>query len=116
MDLLETQNWFGEFGEVTIDSLYPATSQCARGAERKMWWLAEEELRESTERAFEAYDAPLENMTAFKYLGRVMTAGDDDWTAVLGNLWKARKSWGQLLRILIREGVDLKVLGHFSRR
>ena len=29
---------------------------------------------------FEAYGAPLENVTAFKYLGRLMTAGDDDWT------------------------------------
>ena len=76
----------------------------------------EEELIEITERAFEAYGAPLENMTKFKYLGQVMTAGDDNWSAVLGNLWKARKNWWRLSRILIREGADPKVLGHFSRR
>ena len=50
----------------------------------------------------EAYGAPLENVRAFKYLRQVMTAGDDDWHAVVGNLCKARKSWGRLLRILIR--------------
>ena len=71
-------------------------------------------MREITERAFEAYDAPLENMTAFKYMGRVMTAGDDDWPAVVGNLQRARKSWGRLSQILSREAADPKVSGHFQ--
>ena len=53
------------------------------------------------------------NMIAFKYLGRVLTAGYDDWPAVAGNLGKARKSWGRLLRILSWEGGDLKVSGFF---
>ena len=44
-----------------------------------------------------------------------MTVGDDDWPAVVGNLHKARKSLGRLLRNLIRDGADLKVLGHFSK-
>ena len=61
------------------------------------------------ERAFEAYGAPLEYVTAFKYLGQVMTAGDDDWTSVVVNLQKARKSWGRLSQILSQEGADLKV-------
>ena len=56
--------------------------------------LAEEELRESTERAFEAYSALLENVTAFKYLGQVMKAGYDDWPAVVGNLQKAGRVGG----------------------
>ena len=58
---------------------------------------------------FEAYGAPLENMTTFKYLGHLLTAGDDGWPAVVGNLRKARKSWGQLFWILSQEGADLKV-------
>ena len=43
------------------------------------------------------------------YLVRVLTAVDDDWIAVVGNLGKAQKSWGRLSRILILEGADLKV-------
>ena len=70
---------------------------------------------ESTESAFDEYGAPLENVTAFKYLVQVMTSGDDDWPAVVGNRQKARKSWGQLLRILSREGADPKVLGYFFK-
>ena len=32
-----------------------------------------------------------------------------------GNLLKARKSWGCLLRILIREGADKRLLGNFFK-
>ena len=44
-----------------------------------------------------------------------MTAGDDDWPSAVGNLQKARNSWGQLSRILSREGEDPKVSGHFFK-
>ena len=75
----------------------------------------EAELREILERAFEAYGEPLENVTTFRYLGRVLTAGGDDWIAVVGNLGKAQKSWGRLSQILIREGADPKVSGKFYK-
>ena len=63
------------------------------------------------ERDFDAYGYPLENVTAFKYLGRVMTEGYDDWPSVVGNLQGERKSWERLSQILIREGADPKVSG-----
>ena len=62
----------------TLNRRHPATAQCSRGAYQKRRQLAETELREIMERAFEAYIEPLENVTAFKYLVRVMTEGDDD--------------------------------------
>ena len=55
---------------------------CRKGVEQKRRRMAEAELRESTERAFEAYGKPLETVTTFKYLGRVMTARNDEWPAV----------------------------------
>ena len=75
----------------------------------------EAETRESSVRAFKAYGEPLENVTTFRYLGRVFTVGDNDWVAVVGNLGKARKSWGRLSRILSREGADPKVSGIFYK-
>ena len=81
-----------------------ATAQCARGAEQKRRRIAEAELRESLERAFEAYGEPLQNVTAFKYLVQL---------AVVGNLGKARNNWGRLSRVMSREGEDPKVSGHF---
>ena len=73
--------------------------------------MAEAGLRDNTERAFEEYRKPLDNVSAFKYLGRAMTLGYDDWTAVAGNLLKAQKSWGRMSRILCREGADARVSG-----
>ena len=70
-------------------------------------------MRESSERAFEAYGEPIQNFSAFRYLGRVLTAGDDNWRAVVGNLGKARKSWGRLSQILILEGGRSKGVGKF---
>ena len=65
--------------------------------------------------AFEAYGKQLEAVPSFKYLGRILTAGDDDWPAVAGNLGKARKRWGRPKRILSREGADKRVLGIFFK-
>ena len=39
----------------TLNGSHPDTAQCARGSERKRQRLEGAELRESTERAFEAY-------------------------------------------------------------
>ena len=61
------------------------------------------------ERAFEAYGLPIESVTEFKYLGRILTATDDDWPAVVRTLGKSRRSWGRLSQVLDREGADPKV-------
>ena len=44
-----------------------------------------------------------------------MTAGDDDWPAVSGNLKKARRNWGRLSRILGREGATAQISGMFFK-
>ena len=78
-----------------MNGCHPDNAQCARGAERKRRRIAEAELRERLEREFEVYGEPLENVIAFKYLGQVLKAGDDDWLTVVGKIGKARKSWGR---------------------
>ena len=35
-------------------------------------------MRENSEQAFEAYGTPIESVTGFKYLGRILKATDDD--------------------------------------
>ena len=96
-----------------LNGRHPGTAQCNKGAKRKRRRLAEAETQESTEWAFEAYGEPIKNMLAFTYLGRVLTANDEDWSAVVGNLGKARRSWLQLSWVLCREGADPKVLRAF---
>ena len=73
------------------------------------------ETRERSEQAFEAYGEPIQNVSTFRYLERVLTARDNDWLAVVGNLGKARKFFGQLFRFLSWEGVYPKVSGNFYK-
>ena len=86
---------------------------CKSGVQRKRRLLAEAEIREGMEMAFEAYREQLESVPRFTYLGRVMTAGDDDWPAVAGNLAKARRIWGETTEDLEKgwsKTMDLGVL------
>ena len=55
-------------------------------------------------RAFNAYGRRLNSVKEFRYLGRVLTATDDDWPAVARNLYRARATWGRMAIILGREG------------
>ena len=86
------------------------------GADKKRRRLAEAEVRDSAEMAFEVYGEQLQTVPRFKYVGRILMEGDDDWQAVAGNLAKARKSWGRLQGILSREGATKRVSGNFLRQ
>ena len=92
-----------------INGRHLGTAQCVKGAERKRRRLAETETRENPEQTFRAYGQPIEAVTEFRYLGRLLTATDDDWPAVAGNIKKSRRSWGRLDKVLGREGADPKV-------
>ena len=92
-----------------LNGSHLGTAQCAKGADRKRRRLAETETRENSERAFREYGQPMEAVTESRYLGRLLTATDDDWPVVAGNIEKARRSWGWLAKVLVREGADPKV-------
>ena len=99
----------------SLNGLHKSTEVCRIGSERKRRQLAETEVRESAEMAFEVYGEQLQKIPSFKYLGRILMEGDDDWPAVAGNLGKARKSWGRMQRILSREGANKRASGNFFK-
>ena len=70
-------------------------------------------MRENSEQAFHTYVKPMEAVSEFCYLWRLLTATDDDWPTVAGNIRKAGVSWGRLVRVLGREGADPKVSRSF---
>ena len=49
----------------------------------------------------------------FRYLGRTLTAVDNDWPSVVTKLQNAHMLWAQLLRIPGREGEDARTSGCF---
>ena len=46
-------------------------------------------------------------------MGIVLTAGDNDWLPVVGNMGKSRKIWGRLYQVLVQEGAYPKVSRDF---
>ena len=98
-----------------LNGTHRRTAQCTQGAERKRWGLLAEEEREVPARDFRAYGHPLEMATSFKYLGRVILATNDDWTAVVRNFPWAKTVWSRILRIISREGATPRVSGFFLK-
>ena len=54
-------------------------------------------------------------LTSFKYVGRVISATDGNWPAVVRNLARAKSVWRRMLLILSREGVTARVSGFFLK-
>ena len=55
---------------------------CMSGVEEKRQRLAEAEVRDNVEMDFEVYGEQLHKVPSFKYLGGILTEGDDDWPVV----------------------------------
>ena len=51
---------------------------------------------------------PLEQVTTFRYLGRVLSDDDSDLTAYMQNIARARAKWAQLRRVLRADGIKKK--------
>ena len=92
-----------------LNGTHRITAQCTQGAERKRQRLAAEEEREVTSRAFRAYGRPLEMVTSFKYLGRLISETDNNWPAGMRNLAWAKTVLNRILRILGRGEVTPRV-------
>ena len=57
-----------------------------------------------------AYCCTLMVVSYFKYLGRVLSASDNDWLAVILSFWRAQQKRAQPLRVLGQEGEDARML------
>ena len=53
------------------------------------------------------------SVSSFEYLGRILSALDNNWPSVFSNLSKAQKKWAHLTRVLGWEGADSWSLGNF---
>ena len=82
-----------------LNGVHWRTVKCKKGAEKNRKCLAEKEERSVTFRDFSAYGRPLDMVTSFKYLERLISAADDDWPDVVRNLDKVRAVWRRLKNI-----------------
>ena len=95
--------------------MHQRTENCKKGAERKRWRLVVEDQRVATSRVFSAYGRPLEMVTSFRYLGRVISEVDNDWPAVVRNTENVQMVWRRMTRILSREGGRPRMSGFFFK-
>lgn len=58
---------------------------------------------------------PLESVSSFRYLGRMLSSNDSDLVAVKTNLQKARRQWGRICSVLCKSDVPPKVMGYFYK-
>ena len=86
-----------------------------KGVKCKRWKLAAEEERTVTSRVFSAYGRPLDMVISFRYLGRMISAADGDWPAVIRNLEKAQVVLRRMMRTLTREGEKPQVYRYFFK-
>jgi len=91
------------------------TADCRYG--RDLWRQREaaEAARRAQGQTFTACDVQLETVTSFRYLGRIITSTDDDWPALYRNLTKARKRWGMVSRVLVRDGASPRAMAMFYK-
>ena len=52
--------------------------------------MATEEVEADLFVAITAYGSPLMEVSSFKYMGRFLSASDDDWPELIPNLGRAR--------------------------
>ena len=72
-------------------------------------------MKEVTARAFTAYGIPLDMVTSFKYLWRVISATYDHWPAVVITVARAKTAWRRMSRIFSREVATHQVSGFFFK-
>lgn len=64
---------------------------------------------------FHVNGVPLEAVRTFRYLGRELSHDNSDWLAVTTNVKKARAKWGQISRVLCRQGASPRVSALFYK-
>jgi hypothetical protein len=64
---------------------------------------------------FQANGIDVEQVDGFCYLGRELVSDGTDAPAIAKNIRKARARWGQISRLLVREGADSKIAGNFYK-
>jgi hypothetical protein len=58
-------------------------------------------------------ETPLERVTKFRYLGRILSQDDHDLSACVRNIQRAKEKWATVSRVLKREGASKKSFARF---
>jgi hypothetical protein len=93
------------------------TELCRDLCARKQQHAAARDSQLALKTRFTAYGEELEQVSVFKYLGRLLVCDDNDkdTLAMRSNLKKARKCWARISRVLRAESTAPRVCGFFYK-
>jgi hypothetical protein len=91
------------------------TAICLQGKELKRKRAVAQEHAAARNAVFQAYGKDIGKVEEFDYLGRPLTADDNDWPALRKNLQKARGKWMQISKVLRTEGANPKICASFYK-
>jgi len=99
-----------------VGEAHQKTQTCIRVTKVKsLRQAAELNRRTVEERVFTVEGIPIETVSEFQYLGRIVTNNDDDSAAVNRNLTRARQKWGRIGKVLVRTGAAPKTMASFYK-
>jgi hypothetical protein len=114
--LLPKCNKCGIFQQNALSTQHHQSQDCLKWTEirqQRQLNITQQETARSA--VFTTGGEGIENVDAFKYLGRILSKNDSDCAAVENNLQKARMKWGRISRLLTREGTYPKAMATFYK-
>jgi hypothetical protein len=88
---------------------------CKRGAKRNKQRMQDLQCIGAFRRTFTIQNQPIETLTSFRYLGRIIASSDSDWEAAKFNLHKARTRWMNISRLLARTSASPQISSLFYK-
>jgi hypothetical protein len=98
-----------------VDLKHQRSEDCKRATKSRKARSDEKRHQLEREITFTVLGTPIERVKEFKYLGRILDEGDDDWLALQSNLKKAREKWSRIGRILSSEKADPRTMATFYK-
>lgn len=86
---------------------------CLKARKRRGNEIRQDLQAEAEKVEFRVNGKKLKRVKEFRYLGRILTENDNDTRCITDNLSKARLRWGQIAKLLKREGAGAKCMGKF---
>jgi hypothetical protein len=100
---------------VALAGKHRESAICREGAKRNKRKIMNLKCIRALRRTFTIRDQPIETVTTFRYLGRILTSSDSDWAAARSNLTKSRQRWTNISRILARESATSRISALFYK-
>jgi hypothetical protein len=91
------------------------TVLCKQGTKRNKQKMRDLQCIRAFQRTFTIQNQPIETLTSFQYLGRIITSMDSDWEAARFNLNKARNQWMTISQVLARASASPRISALFYK-